>query len=103
MRNIISKIFTLLTILTLGFGQVWAAYTYNASTSVPEWTVNFNSWYGESDAATKTEATVHNPRLYWNSTKWDNLNAAQDLAFDDGGFYYNINLVQHVNFLQVTN
>ena len=68
----------------------WADYTYDHETSVPELTVNFNSWSSEDDAATTTEATVHNPRLYYDSSKskWNNHSQSTDIAYDADGFYY---------------
>ena len=82
------KFLSLFLILFLAVGNVWA-YTYNHATSVPEWTVNFSSWNGESDASGATASTVHNPRLYWNGSSYkNNLGTAQDIAFDGGGFYY---------------
>ena len=79
----------LLLAFTLGVGNAWGTYSYNAATSVPAWTIQFNSWYGESDASTATAATVHNPRLNWNGSSYKNNNStASAIAFDDGGFYY---------------
>lgn len=84
----IQVLLTLVILFTFAIGNVWA-YTYNHATSVPEWTVNFNAWSGESDASGATETTVHNPRLYWNGSQYkNNLGTAQDIAFDGGGFYY---------------
>lgn len=77
----------MLLAFTLAIGNVWA-YTYNHATSVPEWTVNFNAWNGESDASGTTAETVHNPRLYWNGSAYKNNSSAQDIAFDADGFYY---------------
>ena len=80
----------ILMILTLGVGQMWGTYSYNHATSVPEWTVNFDSWNGADDAATTTAVTVHNPRLYYDSSKskWNSHSQANDIGFDAGGFYY---------------
>ncbi|MBQ6791178.1 MAG: InlB B-repeat-containing protein [Paludibacteraceae bacterium] len=87
-RTIWRYLSALFILFTFAIGNVWA-YTYNHATSVPEWTVNFNSWNGESDASGATAETVHNPRLYWNGSSYkNNLGTAQDIAFDGGGFYY---------------
>ena len=87
-RTIWRYLSALFLLFTFAIGNVWA-YTYNHATSVPEWTVNFNSWNGESDASGATAETVHNPRLYWNGSSYkNNLGTAQDIAFDGGGFYY---------------
>ncbi len=89
MKKGLPKILTLFFLLALGITNVWAAYTYNAATSVPEWTVNFNDWAAADDAATTAADAVHNPRLYWNGSAWKNnsTNAAIDIAYDGGGFY----------------
>ncbi len=84
------KLLTLFTLLLCVCSGAWGQYVYNEATSVPFFTVNFDDWASASDASTLTEATVHNPRLSYNSskTKWENHSVSTDIAFDADGFYY---------------
>ena len=84
------KLLTLFTLLLTVCSGAWAQYEYDASTSVPYFTVNFNDWAAAEDASSTSETTVHNPRLSYNSSKskWENHSVSTDIAFDADGFYY---------------